>query len=209
MVPVGALADEPFQYRGLCLFGLQEQRVVVVTSQHQHDVAAGPHAAHADHLVGRVDVAVLLHRVVLVPERAPVAAEQLLDQRNWVLPLRPWCDDVLDRDNQGRVGDDPQLTVDLGCTLGEHPGVVPGMCLAHVPLESQSLGLGDPFDPDLLADQLEQHPGFQVVIPGVQGSHPGCLTHAVPVLGHPGHDDSTAVGWGEVPVAAHDLEAGR
>src|SRR5205823_11079913 len=97
---------------------------------------------------------------------APVAAEQLFDQRNWVLPLRPWCDDVLDRDNQGRVGDDPQLTVDLGRALGEHTGVVPGMCLAHVPLESQSLRLSDTSDPDLLADQLEQHPGFQVVIPG-------------------------------------------
>ena len=83
------------------------------------------------------------------------------------------------------------------------------MCLVHIPLESQGLRLGDPFDPDLLADQLEQHPGFQVVIPGVQGPHPRGLAHPVPVLGHPGHDDGTAVGWGEAPVASHDLEAGR
>src|SRR5215467_2061298 len=107
MVPIGALADETFEYGGLGLFGLQEQRVIMIASQHQHDVAAGPHAAHADHLVGRVDVAVLLYRVVVVPERAPVAAEQLLDQRRWIFPLGPRCDDVLDRDDQWWVGDDP------------------------------------------------------------------------------------------------------
>ena len=66
---VVALADEAFEHGGLCLLDLQEQRVVVVAAQHQHDVAAGPDATHADHLVGRVDVAVLLQRVVLVPER--------------------------------------------------------------------------------------------------------------------------------------------
>src|SRR5690348_7097214 len=46
------------------------------------------------------------------------------------------------------------------------------MCLADVPLKGLCLRLGDSFDLNLLADQLEQHPGFQVVVPGVQGPIP-------------------------------------
>jgi hypothetical protein len=65
VVRVGARAEETFEHRGLRLLDLQEQRVVLVAAGQQHDVAAGPDAAHAHHLVGRVDVAVLLQGVVL------------------------------------------------------------------------------------------------------------------------------------------------
>ena len=89
MVGVCARAQEPLEHRRLRLLDLQEQRVVVVAAEQQHDVAAGADAAHAHDLVGHVDVAVLLDRVVLAPERAPVRAEQFLDQRSRVLPFRP------------------------------------------------------------------------------------------------------------------------
>ena len=143
------------------------------------------------------------------PEGAPVGAEQLLDQRSGVLPFRSRLDQVLDRDDDGRVGDDPQLAVDLVCSLGEHPGAVARPRLRDHFLKRLALDFADPLDADLLADQLEQHPGFQVVVPGVQAPHPGGLAHPVPVLRDPGHDDGAPVGRGEAAVASHDLEAGR
>ena len=136
VVPVGALGQEALEHRGLRLLDLQEQRVVMVAAQHQHDVAAGPDAAHAHHLVGRVDVAVLLDGVVLAPERAPVRAEQLLDERVGVLPFRPRSDQVLDRDDDRRIGDDAQFAVDLVGPLGEHPGAVARPRLGHHLLRS-------------------------------------------------------------------------
>src|SRR5205823_3696678 len=75
---VSARAEDTFEHRGLRLLDLQEQRVVLVAAGQQHDVAAGPDAAHAHHLVGRVDVAVLLQGVVLPSERAPVRAEHVI-----------------------------------------------------------------------------------------------------------------------------------
>ena len=62
---------------------------------------------------------------------------------------------------------------------------------------------------DLLADQLEQLAGFQVLVPGLQTAHPGRAAHPVPVLAHAGHDDRAPVRGGEPAVAAQDLEAGR
>ncbi len=107
------------------------------------------------------------------------------------------------------VRDDPQLPVELGSAPGEHPRVVSGICLGHVPFESPCLGFGDLFDTYLLADQLEQHPDFEVVVPGLQGSHIGSLAHPIAVLVHSGHHDGAAVGPREAAVAPHDLEAGR
>src|SRR5260370_32244872 len=114
------------EHRGLRLLGLQEQWVVGVTAHHQHDVAAGPHAAHAHHLVGRVDVAVLLDGVLLVPEGAPVGGEQLFDQRGGVLPLRSRPDQVLDRDDDRRGGGEPPPPLDPPPPPGETPGAAPG-----------------------------------------------------------------------------------
>ena len=198
-----------FEHGGLRLLDLQEQRVVVVAAQQQHDVAAGPHAAHAHHFVSRVDVAVLLDGVVLVPEGAPVGGEQLLDQRSGIFPFRSRLDQVLDRDDDGRVGDDPQLAVDLVCSFGEHPGAVARPRLRDHFLKRLALDFADSFNLDFLADQLEEHPGFQVVIPCVQPPDPGGLAHPVPVLRDPGHDHGAPVGRGEAAVAPHDLEAGR
>ena len=87
-VRVVARAQEALEHRRLGLLDLEEQRVVVVAADQQHDVAAGADAADADHLPRRVHVAELLERVVPVAERVPVRGEQLLDHRRGVLPAR-------------------------------------------------------------------------------------------------------------------------
>src|SRR4029077_8649780 len=112
-------------------------------------------------------------------------------------------------ENAGGVGDEAQLTADLVGPPGEHPRAVTSPRLRHHLLGRPAFALADPLDPPLPADQLEQHPGFQVVIPRVQGARPGGLADAVPVLPHPGHDDPAPVAGGEAAVASHDFETGR
>jgi hypothetical protein len=71
------------------------------------------------------------------------------------------------------------------------------------------LALADALDADFAADQLEQFPGFQVLVPRLQAAHPGSAAHPVPVLAHAGHHDRVPVGGAEPAVAAHHLEARR
>src|SRR4051812_15231224 len=42
------------------------------------------------------------------------------------------------------------------------------------------LTLANPLDADFAANQLEQLPGFQVLVPGLQAAHPGGAAHPVP-----------------------------
>src|SRR5580693_9022873 len=146
---------------------------------------------------------------MLTPERASVRAEQLLDQRDRVLPFGTRLDQVLDRDDDRRVGDDAQLTLDLVCSPGEHPGAVAGPRLGHHLLDLLGLCPADPPDPDLLAHHLEQHSGLEMLVPDVQATHPGGPAHPAPVFPDPGHDHGAAVVRGEAAVTPHDLEARR
>ena len=102
-----APSEEPLEHRGLSLLDLEEQRVVVVPTDQEEDVAASADAPHPDHLACRVDVAELLDRVVLVRERLPVGPEQLLDLRIRLAPVCARVAQVLERDDQRRVGSDP------------------------------------------------------------------------------------------------------
>ena len=126
-----------------------------------------------------------------------------------VLPGGPGAGEVLDRDDDRRVGDDPEFAVDDVGAPGQHAGAVPGPGLRHHVLVCAGLALADALDGDLLADQLQQLAGLQVLVPGLQAAHPGGAPHPVPVLAHAGHDDRAPVRRGEPAVAAHDLEAGR
>ncbi len=160
---VGAPAGEPFEHSRLRLLHLQEQRIVRVAAEQQQDVAAGSDAAHADDLAGSVNVAELLQGVMLLAECPAVGAEELLDTRLGVFPLRSLDDEVFDRRDQRRVGHDAKPTIDIAGPLGEHPRAVPGIRLAHTPLRSLGIPLAHTVDPHLVADQVDQHPGVQLV----------------------------------------------
>src|SRR5262249_47644520 len=80
VVGVLALADERLEHRGLCLLGLEEQGVVSVTAEQEHDPGPRADAADAYDLTGEVDDPVALDQLAPVPgEGAPVLADQLLD----------------------------------------------------------------------------------------------------------------------------------
>ena len=82
-----ALAQERLEHRRLRLLELQEQRIVVVAAEHQDDPGARAHAADADDLAGRVDVAIALEQPPPVgAQRPPVRADEPVDER---LDLRP------------------------------------------------------------------------------------------------------------------------
>ncbi len=126
-----------------------------------------------------------------------------------VLPFRPRCHHILDRQDERGVGDDAQLAADVGRPLGEHPGAVSRPRLGHHLSGRLALSPAEPLDPDLLADQVQERPDLQLVIPGVQRAHAGCLAHPVPILAHTRNDDGAPISRGEAAVAAHDLEARR
>ena len=82
-----------------------------------------PDAAHADDLAGACGVLELLERMMVAGQRAPVP------------PLTSWriiafrvinascatARQILERNDERRVGDDPELAVDLIGALGEDP----------------------------------------------------------------------------------------
>ena len=79
-VRVLALADESLQHRRLRLLDLQEQRVLLVDAEEEHDPGAGADAADPDHLTGEVDEPELLEQVAAVGlERPAVGADQVAD----------------------------------------------------------------------------------------------------------------------------------
>ena len=109
VVCVLALAQERLEHRGLCLLELQEQRIVVVAADHQHDPRAGADAADTDDLARRVDVAEALEQVLAIAlQRAPVAAVHAARELLDIVA----AGEVLDRHDQRRVADDPRLAVD-------------------------------------------------------------------------------------------------
>ena len=76
---VGVLArpGEVLEHGRPGLLHLQEQRVRAVAAEHQDDPAAGPDAAHADHLAGDVRHLELLQQVAAVGfQGAPVPGDQ-------------------------------------------------------------------------------------------------------------------------------------
>ena len=128
-----AVTEERLQDRRLGLLELEEQRIVVVAAEHEADPGSRADAADADHLAGRVHVAEAFEQLAPVArERAAVgahdAAEELLDLVH-VLGV-----DFLDRHDQRRVADDPELPVDLLGQLPERLDAVLGATLGDVRL---------------------------------------------------------------------------
>ena len=144
-----ARADEALEHRGLRLLRLQEQDVVVVAADHEQDHRLRPDAADADDLARGVHVLELLDRMVVASERAPVRLEQPADRLLDLLARRAGPGEILDRDDQRRIGDDSQLAVDLAGPLRGDAQVVARACLRNVLGRLVRLPLAEPPRADL------------------------------------------------------------
>jgi hypothetical protein len=86
--------DEPFQHRFLGFFRLQEQRVLVVSPEHQQNPGPRANTADPDHLPGHVDIVEVLHQVPPVglqgapvgPDDAPNLPCDLLKGLRYLIP---------------------------------------------------------------------------------------------------------------------------
>ena len=130
---VGVLAAPAVvrQDRGLGLLGLQEQRFGPVAGVHQQDPGAGADAADPDDLAGHLDQRELLEQVPPVglqgaPVLAQHAAQLLVDRVGLHVG-----EELLDRDDQRRVADDPPLPVDHGGELAQRLHAVAGVGLGQ------------------------------------------------------------------------------
>ena len=75
---ISALAEEGFQHRCLGLLGLEEQRVLVVVADQEHDPGTGADTSDADHLAGGVAEAEPLEEVPMIPRQgSPVAVQDV------------------------------------------------------------------------------------------------------------------------------------
>ena len=107
-----ALAEERLEHRGLRFLELEEERVVAVPPEQEHDEGARADAADPDDLPGRVDIAEPLEQPATVSrERSPVGADDLLQRLVKAVELVA-TDKILDRRHDGRVADDARLAVD-------------------------------------------------------------------------------------------------
>ena len=163
-----ALAEERLQHRRLRLLELQEERVVAVATEQEHDEGAGADAADTDDLASGVHVAVALEQLAPVARQRPAvganhASEEVLEI---VRALGPG--EVLDRHDHGRVADDVRLAVhDLG-QLRERLQAVLRACLGDARVVALYLLRGRLLEP-LLRDLVD----VDARIPERQVAHRG------------------------------------
>ena len=101
---------------GLGLLGLQEQRVGVVTTEHQHDPRPSADAADTDDLAGHVGQAEVLEQVAAVALQRAAGSVRITAAAKSMIWSRsiPW-NELLDRLDERRVADDASLPVhDVG-----------------------------------------------------------------------------------------------
>ncbi len=161
----------------LRLLDLEEERVLLVAADEQGDPGAGADAADTDHLVRRVDEAVLVVEVaVLTVQRLAVLLHHVLQPGLRRLQLLAG-EDLVERNQHRRVAGEPQLAVDPGGELRERAQAILTDRLRNVAVEGLALLLAD-LGPERLADL--RHINSQV--PDVEVAEPGELAHVLAVL---------------------------
>ena len=114
-----AAVEELLEHRRLRLLQLQEEGVLAVQAEQQRDPGARAHAADTHHLARKVGQLELLEQhAPVVLKRRPIAAQQLVQPVPDFIALAA-IREVRDRHDQGWIGDDAHLPVDLVRELGE------------------------------------------------------------------------------------------
>ena len=113
MVGELASAEHGLEHGRARLLDLEEQRVSIVSPEHQHDPAAGADTPDTDDLSGQVDVTEALQQLAPVPlQRPSVGANELADR---VLELGhvELVGQLGDGDDERRIGHDARHAVDV------------------------------------------------------------------------------------------------
>ena len=204
-VLVLALPDKSLEHGWLRLLDLQEQGIVEVDAEEEHDPGASADAAHPDDLAGHVDEAELLEQMAAVGlQSAPVGAEQSVDFVHDLVAFRRGWNELVDRHDQRGVADDPPLAVDHVGQLLEGVHAVLGARLGDVGLPLlQLLGV------DPAGELLERLFDRQARVPDIEVAHAGENGDRLPVGAHGVEHDLAPLLVREAELAAADREARR
>ena len=146
---------------------------------------------------------------MVIGERSPVLLHQRAHQLLRLVAGDPREGQVVDRHDQRRIRDDPQLAVDLIGPFREHPHAVAGSRLRDVLLRLLRLLLAEPVRGDLFPHPAHDLLDVHVVVPGIERPHLSCVPHHDPVLAHAPLDDGTSVVGREPALSPEHLDACR
>ena len=148
-------------------------------------------------------VAVALEQVAaVVRQRAAVRADHAPHDVLEVLPLRTG-QDVLDRRDERRVADDPQLAVDRPAQLRERAQAVLRAARSRRSRWRRFICLPEAAAPEALADARD----VEARVPDVDVPHLREARHRLAVLAHRRRHDRAAIGIVEAAIPARDREA--
>ena len=177
----------------------------LVAAEHQDDPALGPHAAHADHLAGHVGELELLDQHPPVGlQRPPVLAEEGAQFLLEVDRAGQLAEQVAERDDDRRVGNDPRLPVLDPGQLVQLLHAVPGPGLGQPLVQLLALAL-----PEQVVEPGPELVDVHLGVPDVQVALAGQLPHDLPVARGRGEHDLPAVLVAEPVLPRGHLQAGR
>ena len=169
------LPRNALQHRSLRLLELEEERIVAVATEQQHDVGARADAADTDHLARSVRVAVALQELAPITRQRPAIGAD--DDAQEVFGLVcAITQDVFDRSDHGRVADDARLTVDDLRQLRERLQTVLRAGLRQVAVSAFQL-----FCRGFLPPPGQQLLGIQTRVPELQVAHRRVAPDRLPV----------------------------
>src|SRR4051794_19777991 len=196
-----ALPREALEHRRLGLLDLQEERVLGVPAEQEHDPGAGTDAAHADHLSRQVHVAIAVGQMADVPvERAAIGVQEIRDHPLDQLHLLSGPK-LSDGNDDRRVADDPEIPIDRMGEPVEGPQAVLALRLRKGLVVLVGVLLADP-GPELL-EGLE----VEALVPDVDRPHRREPAHLTPVFAGGARDGGAAIARLEAAVEPCDLEA--
>src|SRR5579862_2571165 len=171
-----ALPEKRLENRGLGLFKLQKEGVVVAFAEKQDDPHACADAAHTNDLTSGVHVTEALEEEpAVMRKRTTIGAKDGADRLSNLVGLGGG-DKLLDRDDQRRVADDPRLAVDEFRQPAERAQVVFGAPLCDVTLDLPAVSsshLATPARCELI--------DLEARVPDIEGPRPCELEHRHPI----------------------------
>ena len=185
------------------LLELEEERVLVVATEHEQDPGPGADAADADHLACRMHVAKALEQPTTVTrQRAPVGADDGADEsRRSDRRSAPTISSI--GHEERRIADDPQLAVDDLGQLAERLQAVLRPCLCDVLLRRLIC-----FADRHLLDPRDELVDVEARVPEVEIPHPANPAHRLAGTPAPtARLTDRALLVVEAPIATGDREA--